>query len=226
MYFNIGVCLTGVYALYAILPTFYNKYWNSKVLRETGRTGALFLTFDDGPHRKYTAELLDILAKYQIQATFFLVAKRAEQCPDLVDRMLSERHCIGLHSLEHKDAMLKGYRHTKEDFRQSMAIMTKHHWPVSFYRPPWGRTNLFTLHFAAKYHLKPVLWSIMAEDWNKHSTISSIENKLLARAKDGGIICLHDNGGAPEALEKTLMALDHVIPRLKEAGYHFFGLSS
>ncbi len=225
MWWAIPLCLIVAYTVYAIIPTFYNQHFNSHILRHipSGKK-RLALTFDDGPHPVYTKELLDILAENKVHATFFLVAKRAAAHPELVNRMLEEGHAIALHSYEHRDAIRQGYQYTKMDFFCSMAVMEGFGWPVQYYRPPWGRTNLFTLYFAKKHHLKPVLWSIMAEDWSAKASPNSIREKLLSRATDGGIICLHDAGGATEAPTRTLAALREALPQLKAQGYQFAGL--
>lgn len=219
------ISLAAAYFVYALIPAFYNRYLNPQILRNTGVKKQLVLTFDDGPSGKYTEVLLDILAKHRIKATFFLVAKEAEKYPQLVDRLLAEGHSLGLHSLEHKNALLKGHEYTKDDFQQSMRLMESHKWPVGFYRAPWGIMNILTMHYVRKYDLIPVGWSVMAEDWSAKATVDSIEKKLLQRVRDGAIICLHDNGKAEEAPQKMIEALDTVIPKLKAAGYSFVKLS-
>jgi len=219
------VSVAAAYFVYAFIPAFYNRYLNPRILRNTGVPKQLLLTFDDGPSGKYTGVLLDILAKHQVKATFFLVAQEAEKFPQLVDRMLDEGHSLGLHSLEHKNALLKGYRYTKEDFRQSMRLMALHKWPIGFYRAPWGIMNILTMHYVRKYDLLPVGWSMMTGDWSVRATVASIEEKLLQRVRDGAIICLHDNGRAEDAPRKMIEALDTAIPQLKVAGYSFVKLA-
>lgn len=219
------ISLAAAYFVYALIPAFYNRYLNPQILRNTGMAKQLVLTFDDGPSGKYTGALLDILAKHQIKVTFFLVAKEAEKYPQLVGRMLEEGHSLGLHSLEHKNALVKGYRYTKEDFSQSMRLMALHKWPVGFYRAPWGIMNILTMRFVRKYDLLPVCWSVMTEDWSAKATAASIEEKLLRRARDGAIICLHDNGKTEDAPAKMLEALNAAIPKLKAAGYSFVKLT-
>ncbi|MGB8455891.1 MAG: polysaccharide deacetylase family protein [Anaerocolumna sp.] len=62
----------------------------------------LILTFDDGPDRRYTGQLLDLLKQEQIKASFFVVAKNARKSPELIMRMKDEGHTVALHSLDHK----------------------------------------------------------------------------------------------------------------------------
>ena len=85
---------------YSIVPTFYYKFRGTPIVNEVSENKFLSLTFDDGPDEKYTSTLLDLLKKYDIKATFFVVAKFAEKNPAIIKRMEKEGHTIGLHSLE------------------------------------------------------------------------------------------------------------------------------
>ena len=78
------------------------KEWNgAQVQTETGQQGKVALTFDDGPHPKYTAELLDGLKERSVHVTFFVTGEHAEQYPDLIRRMSDEGHLIGNHTYSH-----------------------------------------------------------------------------------------------------------------------------
>ncbi|MGI5959646.1 MAG: polysaccharide deacetylase family protein [Massiliimalia sp.] len=209
---------------YSVIPTYYNKLMNPHVIRRGTAKNQVALTFDDGPDPRYTPRLLDLLKEQKVKATFFVVARKAQQHPELVNRMIAEGHEVALHSYEHGNGMLKGYEYTKNDFQKSMAIMRQNHWKIRYFRPPWGHTNLFTLSFAKKYGLTPVIWSVMAQDWKEDTTVLEIAQKLIHRVKAGSVICLHDSGGAPGAPERTLLALEKVIPYWKKQGYEFVGL--
>ncbi len=217
-----GIVLLG--ASYSIIPTYYHKLFNPKVIRKISGKKQIVLTFDDGPDPRYTGKLLDLLCKEQIHATFFVVAKKAQQYPQLVERMINEGHEVGLHSYEHANALFKGYQYTKSDFENSMHIIKQHGWKIRFFRPPWGHCNLFTSYFAKQHKLTMVTWNVMAQDWKKSSTDTQIALKLMNRIKDGSVICLHDAGKVEQAPEQTLKALTKVLPYLKRKGYCFRGL--
>lgn len=220
----LGLLAAG-FTVHSVIPALYHKYRNPAVLRRTGVPKTVMLTFDDGPDPDYTGRLLDLLKKEEVKASFFVVTREAEKQEALIDRMVAEGHVVGFHSIDHQNAMVRGYLHTKKDFRTGYEFMKKKGISEIWYRPPWGLTNLFSWHFAKKYGMKMVLWDVMAEDWEKEATVGSIRRKCLARVKDGSILCLHDGGrrtgGAPGAPEKTLEALTYVIPALKAAGYRF-----
>lgn len=185
----------------------------------------LVLTFDDGPSQVYTEELLDVLKINKIKATFFVVANNAIEFPDIIERIKAEGHCIALHSLEHRHALLCGYHYMKRDFSKSLELLGALNCNIHFYRPPWGVRNLFTKGFVKKHNLKMVLWDIMAGDWKASSTAQMIADRIENKVFDGAVICLHDGcekyGGAKGAPLHTIDALKYEIPRLKEMGYEF-----
>ena len=217
----IAVCF---YMIYCIIPTYYYKFFKTNAIKNLGDTNEIALTFDDGVDEVYTERLLDLLNKYKVKATFFVVGKSAEKNAHIVDRILREGHTLGLHSLEHKNALLKGYWYTKKDFKESMEIMKKRGWNIKFYRPPWGHINLFTLKYIKDYNLKLALWDVMVGDWKKDSSISDIEMALKLKVKRGSNICLHDGRGSLEAPKRTIGALEKVIPYLKERRFKFVTL--
>lgn len=185
----------------------------------------LVLTFDDGPHPAYTQKVLDLLKDTRVKATFFVVAEKAVQFPELIDRMKKEGHCISLHSLEHRHAFLCSYIYMKYDFSKSMKLLQSLNCEIKYYRPPWGARNPFTKIFLKKYGLHMVLWDIMVGDWKAESYPELIADKIKKKVFDGAVICLHDGGenygGAKGAPFNTIDALKLVIPKLKEEGYEF-----
>ncbi len=214
-----------IFLIHSVIPTLYNKYINSNIIRHTNKDNEIMLTFDDGPDERYTNELLDLLKENQVKATFFVVVENAKENPDIIYRMNKEGHTIALHSLEHKNALFYSYKYTRKDFENSIEIMRNFNYQINYYRPPWGHSNIFTNFFIKKYSLKMILWDVMAEDWSKYATVASIYSKLLLRTDGTSIICLHDagenSGGALDAPLKTIEALSTVLPKLKLEGYKF-----
>lgn len=212
--------LAAAAAGYSYIPSVCGKVKYRSMAAEKDKT--LYLTFDDGPSAAYTGKLLDLLAEYDVKATFFVVADSAKRHPELIGRMKEEGHLIGLHSLEHKSAMLQTPFYTDGEFRESLKIMKDLDIDVKYYRPPWGHVNLFTLINLKKYNLKKVLWHVMAEDWEENTTEEEIQYKLLKRAGKGDVICLHDGRGkAEDAPERMIAALEKTIPVWLEEGYQF-----
>ena len=216
------ICIIGVLLLsYSIIPTFYYKFKGTPIPNYVEEKKFLSLTFDDGPDEKYTVELLDLLKKYNIKATFFVVAKFAEENYEIIKRMEEEGHTIGLHSLEHKNGLLNGPLYTSNDFKESLRIMKRLNINVKSFRPPWGHLNLSTIINLKKYNLKLVLWDVIIGDWKSDITSDEISNRLIMQSKNKSIICLHDGRGENEAPKRTIEALERTIPIWIEEGYEF-----
>lgn len=221
MLLKILIILIVILLFYSIIPTYFYKLKYNFKDKITSKEKVIYLTFDDGPDKIYTEKFLDLLKKHDIKATFFVVASFAKDNPEIIERMKKEEHLIGLHSFEHKNALIQSKSYTKYDFEESMKVMKELNVNVKFYRPPWGHCNMLTSGEIKKYNLKKVLWDVMAEDWQGDTTTEIIVDKLLKRSRRGSIICLHDGRGKNEAPLRTIKALEKVIPIWKSEGYKF-----
>lgn len=210
--------------LYSLAPTVYFKFKRVGNSNNKQYEKFLALTFDDGPDEKYTEKLLDLLKNFNIKATFFVVGNFAYRNNEIIKRMLNEGHIIGLHSLEHKNALFKGPAYTNKEFKKSIKIMNDLNVNVKFFRPPWGHLNLLTIFNLKKYNLKLVLWDVIIGDWKSNVTSEEIAKRLLSETKNKNIICLHDGRGRDEAPLRTIEALEKVLPIWIEQGYKFLGL--
>lgn len=215
----IGVVVVAL--SYSIIPTYYFKIKAKMFNKENIKDKFLCLTFDDGPDERYTNKLLDLLMVYNVKVTFFTVAKFSEENPDIIKRMEEEGHTIGLHSLEHKNGLIKSPFYTNKDFEGSIETMKKLNVPVKFFRPPWGHLNLQTLSNLKKYNLRLVLWDVIIGDWKANITVDEIAKRLLEESKDKSIICLHDGRGENEAPLRTIKALEKTLPIWLNKGYRF-----
>ena len=207
---------------YTIGPNFYVRNI-SKNIKHTLNSNekSIALTFDDGPDERYTNEVLDVLKKYNVKATFFVVAIKVENNKGIIHRMKEDGHTIALHSLNHKSAWLMGPIETLREIQEAKRILEVEGIEVKYFRPPWGTFNLFTLLGATKNKLKTVFWSVEAYDWKKNNSSEKISEILLDRIKAQSIIVLHDSGGAELAPLNTIGALKRVIPILLEKGFEF-----
>ncbi len=212
--------LAGI-LLYGVLPSVYYRVIKPLPRLRSTSSKTICLTFDDGPDPRFTNQLLDLLAKYNIKATFFVVAAFAQDNPEIINRFIDEGHSIGLHSLSHRNSMWVSPFYTKHDFKESIKILNNLGILVPFYRPPWGLFNIFTAKYIRKYNLNLVLWDVMAEDWRGNTTSDIISAKLLKRTRDCSIICLHDGRGTNNAPKRTIEALEKTIPVLIDKGYTF-----
>ena len=226
MDFAVILLLCGglLFAIYCLFPTWYFMYLK-KPFHATDGEKLVVLTFDDGPDPRYTDRLLDILEEYSVRAIFFVVAEKAAQFPEIVKRIACSGHRIGLHSLEHRDAWTSGPAHQKMDFERGLTLLNKLGCNVSLYRAPWGHLTLTSLWLAKKHKVSILLWTVMAQDWERNSTRHRVVARLLKRVKRGDIICLHDAGGGPWAAagapEHTLQAISEFLPLMLNKGFRF-----
>jgi len=210
--------LVFAFLIYSFIPA--NVYKKRFFNKAKSKEKIIYLTFDDGPSI-YTEQLLNLLNRYKVKATFFCVANFAKAYPDVIEGFKKDGHTIALHSLKHKNSMLQGIMETKKDLEQSLKIMEELGVQIKYYRPPWGDCNLYLYKELERRGINFILWNVMAEDWEANTTENIIANKLLARVKAGDIICLHDGRGKNEAPAKTIKALEMVIPKFLEKGFEF-----
>lgn len=216
------------FLLYAVIPNWYarnrTKLVKKEIFHQQGEK-VIALTFDDGPDKRYTGQILDILSEYHVKATFFIVAKNAEKCPELIERMKMEGHTIAMHANKHKSAWMSFPWETKREFEESLRVFKNFGLQMRFFRPPWGTFNAVSLKYALRNKLVVVLWTVEAFDWRKKNTPENIGNIILRRIENLGIIVLHDSGGAEGAPLHTILALKNLIPQLLDQGYKLVTLN-
>lgn len=184
------------------------------------------LTFDDGPYPPYTDRLLDLLHEKRVHATFFLVASRARQYPELVRRMAEEGHTIGLHAFIHRDFLALDSREKEKDLREGREVLRSLTGKTPrFWRPPHGFRDPAAMAEAARQGLTAVNWSVSPRDWTGISS-SVIRERVLAKAGPGAIIVLHD-GDSPyyqASRQAVVEAAGVLIDSLREKGYDLVSL--
>ncbi|OPG16734.1 hypothetical protein B2M26_05065 [Ferroacidibacillus organovorans] len=180
------------------------------------------LTFDDGPDPEYTPQMLDLLDAHRVRAVFFLIGEKATRYPELVREILRRGHLVGSHTAHHRNAWFLTPWQTFREVRMAAAMIERvTHEPVVWFRPPWGRFNLFLPLALRSSGQTPVLWSIAGRDWLKGLQISAIAERIAKRFHNGAVILLHDSGGAPGAPANTLRALEQILPVYREMGFQF-----
>jgi peptidoglycan/xylan/chitin deacetylase (PgdA/CDA1 family) len=177
------------------------------------------LTFDDGPDPKNTPVILDILAKHQVTATFFIIGNKAENQEELLHHIFSKGHTLGNHSYSHAFLFdLFGRKKMERDLQRADEIIMKvcGKKPV-YFRPPYGVTNPVLAKTVKKLGYKVIGWSIRSLD-----TVLKDEEKITERIKDrlhpGAVILMHDDR------EVTAKVIEKVILMVKEEGYRFVGM--
>jgi len=191
--------------------------------------GAVALTFDDGPDPRFTPQVLDILAREHVPATFFVIGASAAATPALVARMSGEGHEIGNHTFSHPDVDSVGELRLRSELESTTDIVASiiGRRPL-LYRPPSladvePRTSASASAFARAGALGYLVVDadVDPRDWSQSRSRAIIDD-TLAQAEHGGVILLHDGGGDRRA---TVEALPTIIAGLRARGLRFVSLS-
>ena len=180
------------------------------------------LTFDDGPHPKNTPKILEILDKYDIKATFFVIGVNVKNYPKTLSMIKEQGHEIGNHTYSHhilkskaKDEILREISETEKEIGKITDFST------SLVRPPCGMYDENLVEIAKENNYKIVLWNVDTKDW-EHLSCDEIVSNVTKRVNGGEIILFHDY---ISGINNTPRALEVLIPWLKEQGYEFVTVS-
>lgn len=194
-----------------------------RTLVAPARPGEIALTFDDGPNPAWTPQLLEMLAKHDVKATFFLVGKFASEESVLARYIANGGHAIGNHSWSHPNlasapaAKVRAeLRNTKDALEQIIGR------PVKLFRPPYGARRPLVLKTARAMGMTPVMWNAMTNDWEERSAdriAETLAGKVEAAARRGWAanIVLHDGGHRSLGAERgpSVRAAEMLIERFK-----------
>ena len=177
--------------------------------------GYVRLTFDDGPHRTATPDILDTLANRGVKATFFVTGEMTAARPDIVRRASKEGHRIGNHSWSHPElTTLDRAQMTAQLRRTSEVIEQVTGDSPGEWRPPYGATNGLVEAAARDVGLDSmVLWTVDPRDW-ADPPATTIRDRVLQGVRPGSIVLLHDSTG-----RNTPAALPLILDGLATRGY-------
>jgi peptidoglycan-N-acetylglucosamine deacetylase len=178
------------------------------------------LTFDDGPHKKYTQEILDILHEYNAKATFFVMGGNAKLYPDLIKKEYAAGHEIANHSFTHPNIAHTSDVAIQKELTKCSETVNKviHVYPIVF-RPPFGSTSKHANEIINNMGFTVVTWSYMINDYDVNKmTPEIISSSVIKNTRPGAIIVMHDGNGNRE---KTVKALPVILKNLFAKGYKF-----
>jgi len=181
------------------------------------------LTYDDGPNDPHTFRLLEVLAKHDVSATFFLIGRYVRERGDIARDVAKAGHVIGNHTFTHPLLTLKGAGEIRKeliDCRSALQDAIGTH--SNLFRPPFGGRRPAVLRIARELGLEPVMWNVTGYDWNAPPA-ATIEQKCARQVRGGDVILLHDGGHKQMGADRsqTVIATDHMITRYKSEGYEF-----
>lgn len=172
------------------------------------------VTFDDGPCPDHTPEVLKVLAKYQVKATFFCIGKAIEANPELFREIIRKGHSVGNHTYSHSNLFPFFNQNKMEDELQTTNALIRHFTGEDnvLFRPPFGVTNPGIARAVKYMQLRLVGWSIRSFDTSNRKpqeVIATVKKQL----KPGAIILFHDNRPG------TAQVLDEILHYTKEQAY-------
>ena len=181
------------------------------------------LTYDDGPNDPHTLRLLEVLAKHDVHATFFMIGRYVQQRPDIVREVARAGHVIGNHTFTHPLLAFESAVQTRIQLlecRSALQDAIGEH--SNLFRPPFGGRRPATLRVARELGMEPVMWNVTGYDWTVPPA-SEIEKTVNRQMRGGDVILLHDGGhkamGADRA--QTVIATDNLIRQYRDQGYEF-----
>jgi peptidoglycan-N-acetylglucosamine deacetylase len=225
----LAIGLAGVAASAAVLSAGYQSMaptgqWYGRTFTSLARgTKQLALTYDDGPNDPHTMRLLEVLAKHNVRATFFLIGRYVRQCPDIVREIVKAGHVIGNHTFTHPLLTFKIAAEVRKELSDCRAAIQDAVGEQSnFFRPPFGGRRPAVLRIARELGLQPIMWNITGYDWDAPPA-AVIEKKVSSQIRGGDVILLHDGGHRQMGADRsqTALATDHLITRYKSEGYDF-----
>ncbi|WP_340374392.1 polysaccharide deacetylase family protein [Streptomyces sp. SS7] len=182
----------------------------------SGRGRSMVLTFDDGPDPRYTPQILDTLARYDVRAMFFVCGEMAVDHQDLLARMADEGHVVGNHTWSHPLLTTLSRRRIRSEMtRTSEVIETGYGERPRWFRAPYGAWNRAAFQLGSELGMEPLAWTVDTLDWTTPGT-RSIVHRVEEGAGPGVVILSHDAGGDRS---QSVKALRRYLPRLLDSGY-------
>lgn len=180
--------------------------------RMSKKERAVYLTFDDGPIPEATPFVLDILDKYDVKATFFMVGDNVRKHPEVFEDVVRRGHRIGNHTFHHLGSLCHGIRHYLRDIEQADELLH-----TNLFRPPhgWMKPSVYA---AVRMRYKVIMWDLVTRDYSKKLNGHDVLANVKRYARNGSIITFHDS---LRSFDKIHYALPRSIEFLLQEGYTF-----
>ena len=196
-------------------PHFIQNLFPNFTWRIPSATKTLYLTFDDGPIPEVTPWVVQQLALYNAQATFFCVGENIQRYPEVFREVNAAGHTVGNHTFNHLSGWttenIPYFHNVRRGANSSNSLL---------FRPPYGRLKPRQAQFLQR-HYQLVMWDVLSGDFDqKISPVACLEN-VLDHAEPGSIIVFHDSLKAEENLR---FALPRVLEHFAREGYQFAAL--
>lgn len=194
-------------------PQIIRCLYPSAIWRMDKDKKAVYLTFDDGPIPRVTPWVLDVLDRYGIKATFFMVGDNIRKHPDEFRMVVERGHRIGNHTFNH----IRGLSYDINSYLENTDKACRMMMNTNLFRPPHGYMSP-KQYAELKKRYKIIMWDLVTRDYNRKFTGEQILQKVKKYARNGSIITFHDSLKSEENIR---YALPKAIEWLMEQGYEF-----
>jgi peptidoglycan-N-acetylglucosamine deacetylase len=203
--------LTGAAALTSYAAVSARSQLFGPTVRQTAAPRQLAITFDDGPNPAITPQLLDLLARYNVKSTFFVVGEFARQCPGLVKEISVRGHVVGNHTDSHPNLFFCGPEETHHELLRCADAIQHASWsaPVWF-RPPFGYRSAWLSEIVHRQGMRTVMWTLLPGDW-RAKPVEWLNSRLQPIADHAA-----QNSPRPDATRNT--PSHHAANDLREYG--------
>ncbi len=211
------VFITVSFLLFQVSKSRTFQFFGEIVPRVETSQKIIALTFDDGPSRQKTDEILQILREENVKVTFYVTGAEIEKNPGELEKIIAEGHEIGNHTFDHKKMLLVSPSYVKSEIVRTDELIKKAGWTNEItFRPPYS-TKLFTLPFyLSKNNRKTITWDVEPETYVEKS--EDLINHTLDKTKNGSIILLHV---MYNSRAESMKSVRPIIRGLREKGFEF-----
>ena len=178
----------------------------------------VYLTFDDGPEPDVTPFVLDSLREFGMKGTFFCIGSNVMQYPELFQRIISEGHAIGNHTMNHENGMQTSGSAYLSSIEEAVGCISS-----PLFRPPYGRIKHSQMRLIREKfpEMKVIMWSVISGDFDESKSGKYCFEKVKKHTRAGGIIVFHDSNKAYPRLKE---ALPLTLEWLKKKGLKSVGI--
>lgn len=223
----IGLFLLTIFFTAGVMPGPGSAAAPMAITCGNGSKHAVAITFDDGPSRRFTPQILALLKQYQAKATFLVLGCKVKKYPDIVKAEIQDGHELGNHTYSHPRLLKTNQMARVQELERTRLELDLLGCPRNsrIMRPPYSEYDQRLLSYLDHTDRDLILWSVDSGDWRGLAAPAIVRN-VLTQVKNGSIIVFHDSDETSQAdRHPTVEALKTILPALQKAGYRMVTVS-